>query len=406
MSDRPLLIDAETASRRLGVSKATLYAYVSRRLLRAHPDPADPRARRYAISEIDALKERRDRPKRATDQFLVEHTLTALDRARPIVRTALTTIADGMPHYRGRNALKLARQLSVEEASGWLWKVDVADAFVAARPATPAAWATLCGATSNWPVAERTIARYAVAHQVEPGPTWLTNSARVASLCGQQLRLITAAFLGTEPSAQCIPAQLVRCWRVSRRAEDSIRETMVLLADHPINQMTFASRLVASIDAGLGPAILAGLCAISGKFTAGRTEDVHELWDSLSGCAELEASVTEKLRQTPSLPGFNHPYYPDGDPRARRILELALQFAKPPPFLTAIATLSDQRPTVDFALVALCRAIKAPPEAAAVLLYLSRSIGIIAHALEQRRSGRRMFPGAYFEPDSGDSIVG
>jgi len=399
------LIDAAAASRRLGVAKATLYAYVSRGLLRAYPDPADPRARRYATSELEALCERRDNAKKPTKDRLEEYALAALDKARPIVRTSLTTLVDSVPHYRGRNALDLARHSSVEEAARWLWKFDPGsnpadlDPFKGNAPSVPAAWAGLRDATADWPLVERTLARFAMAQQAAPAPAWLSSPNALAPVCGQQLRLLTACFLGTTPSRQPLPRQVARAWGLSRAAEDAVRESVILLADHLISQMTFTARVVVSIGAGLGPSILAGLCTMSGRFTAGQTGEVELWWDELVECGDINAAVAERLASGSSLPGFNHPSYSGVDPRAQRILQRAAELAPPAAVLKAIARVSDLRPTIDFALVALRRAIKAPQETASVLLFLSRSIGVIAHVLEQRRSGRRMLPGSQFEPE-------
>lgn len=396
------LIDAVAASRRLGVAKATLYAYVSRGLLRAYPDPADPRARRYATSEIEALCERRDSAKKPTQDVLAEYALAALDKARPIVRTSLTTLVDGVPHYRGRNALEFARHGSVEEVARWLWKFDPgsnpadSDPFKGSAPSVPAAWTGLRDATADWPLVDRTLARFALAQHAAPAPSWLSSPSALAPVCGQQLRLLTACFLGTTPSKQPLPRQVAHAWGLGRAAEDAVRESVILLADHLISQMTFTARVVVSIGAGLGPSILAGLCTMSGRFTAGQTGDVELWWDELARCGDINAAVAERLAAGLSPPGFNHPSYLGVDPRAERILQRAAKLAPPAAVLKAIARVSDLRPTIDFALVALCRAIKAPPEAASVLLFLSRSIGIIAHVLEQRRSGRRMLPGSQF----------
>jgi citrate synthase len=405
------LIDAAAASKRLGVAKATLYAYVSRGLLRAHPDPADPRARRYAASEIEALCERRDGAKKPSKALLDDYALAALDKARPIVRTSLTTLVDGIPHYRGRNALELARHCSVEEAARWLWKFDpesnpaASDPFKGGVPPVPAAWNSLRDATAIWPLAERTLARFAMAQHAAPAPTWLSSANALAPVCGQQLRLLTACFLGTSPSKLTLPRQIARAWGLNSAAEDAVRESVILLADHPINQMTFTSRVVVSIGAGLGPSILAGLCTMSGRFDAGQTAEVELWWNDLAARRDINAAVAERLGLGSLPPGFNHPYYPGGDPRARRILQRAAELAPPPAVLKAIARVSDLRPTIDFALVALRRAIKAPREAASILLFLSRSIGIIAHVLEQRRSGRRMLPGSHFEPEQPGSAA-
>ena len=238
-----------------------------------------------------------------------------------------------------------------------------------------------------------------MAQQAAPAPAWLSSPNALAPVCGQQLRLLTACFLGTAPSKLPLPRQVARAWGLSRAAEDAVRESVILLADHLISQMTFTARVVVSIGAGLGPSILAGLCTMSGRFTAGQTGEVELWWDELAERGDINAAVAERLASGSSLPGFNHPSYAGVDPRAQRILQRAAELAPPAAVLKAIARVSDLRPTIDFALVALRRAIKAPPEAASVLLFLSRSIGVIAHVLEQRRSGRRMLPGSQFEPE-------
>ena len=53
------MIDARTATQLLGIGRQTLYAYVSRGLLHAEPDPADPRRSRYRAEEIQALAARK-----------------------------------------------------------------------------------------------------------------------------------------------------------------------------------------------------------------------------------------------------------------------------------------------------------------------------------------------------------
>ncbi len=56
-------LSAAEAANRLGVSRQTLYAYVSRGLLRAH-DASDPRQRRYAAEAVARLAEERRRGRR------------------------------------------------------------------------------------------------------------------------------------------------------------------------------------------------------------------------------------------------------------------------------------------------------------------------------------------------------
>jgi citrate synthase len=53
-----MLISAQEAARRLGVKPATLYAYVSRELLRSAPGP-DSRSRRYYAEDVERLRRSR-----------------------------------------------------------------------------------------------------------------------------------------------------------------------------------------------------------------------------------------------------------------------------------------------------------------------------------------------------------
>lgn len=95
LSAAAAFLSAEAAARRLGVSRATLYAYVSRGLLTAVPDPQDAHASRYSSFEIDLLVRRKGRRKG------VEHAMAAISEGRPIRDTALACIHEGRPIYRG-----------------------------------------------------------------------------------------------------------------------------------------------------------------------------------------------------------------------------------------------------------------------------------------------------------------
>ena len=68
----PWLTSAE-ASSRLGVHRATLYAYVSRSLIRSSRSPDDPRARRYSSEDVESMRrrgEQRRDPGKAAERAL------------------------------------------------------------------------------------------------------------------------------------------------------------------------------------------------------------------------------------------------------------------------------------------------------------------------------------------------
>jgi len=98
-------IDAATAAERLGVKPATLYAYVSRGVLRRrHGD--DGRRSLFSAEEIERLA-RRGRPRSQPPELVIESAVTALGADRP--------------YYRGIDALELAGTSGFEPVAEWLW---------------------------------------------------------------------------------------------------------------------------------------------------------------------------------------------------------------------------------------------------------------------------------------------
>src|SRR3990170_547262 len=116
MARRTEWIDAKEATRLLGVSRATLYAYVSRGFLRSEPVPGAPRERRYAREDVERLRVRAE--ERRNPEKAVQH---ALRWGVPILESAITLIADGKLYYRGHDATELARTRSLEEVAALIW---------------------------------------------------------------------------------------------------------------------------------------------------------------------------------------------------------------------------------------------------------------------------------------------
>src|SRR5260221_364621 len=100
----------------LGVSRATLYAYVSRGLVRSSPAPGDSRGRRYAREDVERLRgrseERRD-PRKTAER--------ALHFGVPVLESAITLISGDRLFYRGHDVALLARTRSLEEVASLIW---------------------------------------------------------------------------------------------------------------------------------------------------------------------------------------------------------------------------------------------------------------------------------------------
>jgi excisionase family DNA binding protein len=104
-------LTAGQAAKELGVSLATLYAYVSRGMIRSEA-VGRSRSRRYRAEDVRRLKERKER--RRDPDGVVEG---ALHWGTPVMESGITLIADGRLYYRGRDVADLAAGSTVEEVA-------------------------------------------------------------------------------------------------------------------------------------------------------------------------------------------------------------------------------------------------------------------------------------------------
>ncbi|MFN8642613.1 MAG: citrate/2-methylcitrate synthase [Candidatus Binatia bacterium] len=113
--------------------------------------------------------------------------------------------------------------------------------------------------------------------------------------------------------------------------------------------------------------------------------------------------MAARLRRGEAVPGFGHPLYPDGDPRAGYLLDRvaahrprSAEVARVRALVDAVGAAMNERPTIDFAVVALCRVLGLPAGAPLLLLGVARVVGWIAHGLEQYQEGRAIRPRARY----------
>lgn len=189
--------------------------------------------------------------------------------------------------------------------------------------------------------------------------------------------------------------RFAHAWNLTADGADLVRRALVLMADHELNASTFAARVAASTGASLSAACLAGLSALSGPLHGGMAARVEALVEEADR-RDAARAVSSRLEQGASLPGFDHPLYPGGDPRAAALLA---RFEPPEP-LTALwqatRAATGLAPNIDFALVALARGLALPQDAPFILFATARSAGWTAHAIEQLQTGRLIRPRARY----------
>jgi len=377
-------LTAEQALKFLGVRSQTLYANVSRGRIRAKPDPADSRRSLYNGNDIARLAERRA-GRRPAETVATQ----AIGWGDPVLASGISTVANGRLWYRGRDAVELAESASLEEVAGLLWQTSAMRLH-----ADPAAKVRAKSAHTGTPIG-RLLSAMSERAAVDP-PSRGRSPAILKSEAELLFGRLLAASLGPVTARLDLPVHthLAKAWR-KPQAQDILRTTLVLLADHELNASTFAVRVAVSTGASLSACLLAGLATLTGPLHGGAARALQSLLDAARQVGANEA-VREWLHRGEPLPAFGHPLYPEGDPRA---IALMRHFKLSGMFLAVRAAAEDligEPPNVDFALAALAHAYALPRQAPFVIFALSRSVGWIAHALEQITAGQLIRPRARY----------
>ncbi len=392
-------LTAREAAAALGVSLSTLYSYVSRGMLRSEPVAGHRRVRGYLQEDVSRLLERkelRSDPAKAAARSLHWGT--------PVLDSSLTLIDRGLIYYRGRDALDLARHASVEEVAALLWTGDPKEAaplFSRSSTELPQEIRGLLKRTSHLGPVERCQLMLPLAASIDLGAYDLRPIA-VARTGTRILRLLVSAICGAAASGP-IDISLQEVWQPRRKAAaPALRAALILCADHELNVSTFTARCIASARATPYEVVTGALAAVKGRRHGGHTSEVETLFREIGRARSPREILASRLRMGEGLPGFGHPLYPNGDPRAALLLSFAKALGRggvlelSAEMIKAARALTGEHPTIDFALVTLARALGLPAESPLALFSLGRTIGWIAHAIEQYADTRLIRPRARY----------
>lgn len=427
------LLTAAQAAAFLDVKPATLYAYVSRGLLRSYPQGAG-HVHRYSRGDLLRLKTRAE-----ARSGHGPVAASALDFGEPVLESAVTKIEPSGARYRGYSAIELARSDTPFEAVAellWSGRLPSEAPRWSARmtvPAghllrlLPAGTAPLSALSLLLPaLAVRDFDRFAAPPEIEKerarqlllqlcaGLT-LAALAQKPQKSGRADPSHLAAALGQPTVAESILVALrlgaTKDARSPRNAARAVNRALVLLADHELNPSTFAARVAASAGADLYACLAAALATVSGPRHGGACDRVDALIAEAERAGDAAQVVRDRLRRGESVPGFGHPLYPDGDPRTAPLLETAQELssgkrARLAPYLTVITAMRDAGhppPTVDLGLCALASVLGLPAGSASCLFAMGRGAGWVAHILEQRQNPIGLRPRArYNGPEQPD----
>ena len=393
------------AATRLRVKPETVYAYISRGLLSSRKGP-DGRRSLLDGDEVERLAGRgRPGPRRYG--------------AEAVVESDLTLIEDDRLAFRGRDAVELADTVSFEEAAELLWGTAVPGARPWRAPAEAEALgrraSDLLGPSAHLAdhlriivpaVAPTDLLRF----DLRPDAVVVSARALLAVLVdGLPARLAGPPPVLRVGGATVLHSLAGRLWTrltpepPGRGCAELLNAALVLLADHELAASTFAARVAASTRADPYAVVEAGLGVLAGPMHGSASGGVYDLLGeaadgaaqdngSAGAVAAATAALSRLIRRQPIVPGFGHPLYPDGDPRARAMLGRLRQAEVDPvrwgtvsAVLEAVQARVPVAPNVDFAVGALAFCTGMPADAGEAIFAVARIAGWIAHALEEYR---------------------
>lgn len=394
MSNRSTLTAREAAIQ-LGISRATLYAYVSRGLIRSEPGPGGARERRYSLADVVDLKQRQTQrrdPTRAAEG--------ALNWGTPVLESAITLIENGHLYYRGNDAIEAARSRSFEEIVGLLWfgRFDIAwlPADVTDNHVISGAW------QADLSPLERCQLLLPLLAQSDPAAYDLRPRALLRA--GNRILSSMASVVAGAPIEGGIAKTLANHWALGVDcAEQLINTALNISADHELNSSSFTVRCVASAGAPLYDAIMAGICAIRGVRHGAASHRIEAMLAEVGHSTRALLVLEDRLRRGECIPGFGHNLYPAGDPRGKLLIDMCRELMPSDPALElteavmdAAAELIQERPNLDYGLVTVSRALRLTAGSAMTLMALGRVAGWVAHALEQYPLERMIRPRARY----------
>ena len=383
----PNWITLAEAARQLGVQAQTVYAYASRGNIAVMPDPQDPRKSLYRAEDVAGLCRKKQVGRKR--EALAAGTIFG---AEPCIYSGITTFSKGRLYYRGRDSIRLAQTATLEDVATLLWNARANVTFEAAdvplqgdERGRQSAFTSLAALAA---CGHSTLGRTDHALHVEAG--------RLVAVIAHAFGARCDARVGS--AAQPVHERLALGWGQGSEAAELIRRAMVLVADHEITSSAFAARITASTGASLPGCLLTGLSTLSGPLHGDASGRVRAVFDDV-GRLGAQHVVAHHLQSAIPIPGFGHHLYPDGDPRADALLEVLDPPAELASFIEKVVALTGLRPNIDVAIATLAAQLKLPRDASFALFATARSVGLLAHCIEQLRVGKVIRPrGRYTGP--------
>ena len=413
---RKVYLTAVETTTLLGIRAQTLYAYVSKGLIRSVKQ-SGTKQRLYLVDDIQRVQARS-----AARSGHGAVAGAALQFGEPVVATSITEITADGPCYRGRLALDIAQTGGSFEATSellWtgLWHDDVSWSRTLLSPATARAIApVLTVPAGNGELAEILamavlklgLMRGTVEERLTGGQTLQAAREIISTMTGC-FGLIGPGGKFLRSTHGQIAERLLEAVGAPRddASVHALQALLVLFADHELSPSTFIARVSAAAGASLHSCVAAALCGAAGVELARMYDKIETFLLSESSRPALMRRAAAMHQQGQGVPGFNHPLYPQGDKRALALLQIGRARSGANKRLKTIFDFVDQvsrelglHPRHELAAITVALSLGMPRNCAGALFMVARTAGWVAHVQEQRRSGQLIRPRAKFVASS------
>jgi citrate synthase len=356
------------------------------------------------------------------------------------VSVAHTKVSDvlgrkGFYHYRGYNAVDIARRGRVEDAWYLFLHGDLPDAAQRAEFARQsAAWRRLPdGVAEQLPAIAALSPRgslaslrtaLSLAGQALGCRPWgdqteaedVEQAARLSAIMpvlAAALFRLSGGLEPVQPRADLGYAAnylyMITGEVPDERSRYAVERYLMLTIDHGFNNSTFTSRVIASSGADLGGVATGALAALSGPLHGGAPARVFDMLDAIGTTDNAERWLRNEIESGRVLMGFGHRIYKTIDPRSQLLHEVAKELHSDRVELaevvekTAVALLAELKPgrdlyaNVEFYAGVVLEAAGLPREMFTPSFACSRIIGWMANVLEQIADNRIFRPLAHYD---------
>jgi citrate synthase len=354
-----------------------------------------------------------------------------------VARTGVSDVLGrlGFYHYRGYNAVDIARRGRVEDAWYLLMRGELPAAEqradfareTAALRELPAGVAELLPAIARLsPPGSLASLRTAVsvAAQAMGCKPWTDQSdavtAEQATRLSAMMPVLAARLFRLASGQQVVQPRsdlgysdnylyMITGSVPDERSRYAVERYLMLTIDHGFNNSTFTSRVIASSGADLGAVVSGALGALSGPFHGGAPARVFDMLDAIGAPANAEPWLRNAIERGDKLMGFGHRIYKTVDPRSQLLHEVARELRSQRVEFselveqTAVRLLAELKPgrelyaNVEFYAGVVLEAAGLPREMFTATFACSRIIGWMANVLEQIADNRIFRPLAHYE---------